>query len=140
MSTEPAQPIKITRQRQVILDHLEETPDFVSAQQLHTQLRVAGETIGLATVYRGLQWLADSGLVDAIRLTDGEVGYRRCSTEHHHHLICRRCGKTVEISADRLENWANEVAAANGFHAPDHSVEISGICDDCWAANSETTD
>ena len=138
MNTEDTPSMRITRQRRVLLDHLDGTPDFATAQEVHTQLRVAGESIGLATVYRGLQWLADAGLVDAIRMNDGEMGYRRCSPAHHHHLICRQCGRTIEISAELVETWASQVATAHGFHAPDHNVEISGLCDDCWRARDTT--
>ena len=72
--------------------------DFTSAQDLHARLRTEGHKVGLATVYRALQTLADQGQVDVLRTDDGEAVYRRCSTgAHHHHLVCRSCGRTVEV-------------------------------------------
>ncbi|EPH00423.1 hypothetical protein HMPREF1531_02535 [Propionibacterium sp. oral taxon 192 str. F0372] len=129
--------LRLTRQRQVILDHMNDTNEFVSAQKAHAQLKMAGESVGLATVYRGLQWLAGEGLVDAIRMVDGEIGYRRCSTEHHHHLICRTCGRAVEILPEALERWAIQVATEHGFHEPEHHVEVYGVCDACWSAMTD---
>ena len=111
MSTETtADRPHLTRQRKLICAHLDTAEEFLSAQQVHAALRAAGETIGLATVYRGLQWLAEADMVDAIRNNDGEMVYRRCSTNHHHHLICRSCGRAVEVSGEALEEWARQVA------------------------------
>ena len=63
-----------------------------------------GEGIGLTTVYRTLQTLADGGEVDVLRTGSGEAVYRRCATaHHHHHLVCRRCGATVEIEGPAVE-------------------------------------
>lgn len=131
MSTE-SRP-RLTRQRQLVANHLDEAREFLTAQQVHAALRTEGEAIGLATVYRGLQWLAEAGLVDSIRTADGEAAYRRCSPAHHHHLICRYCGRTVEVSGDVLERWSQQVASEHGFHEPEHFVEVYGICASCWA-------
>ncbi|HLT85715.1 MAG TPA: transcriptional repressor [Phototrophicaceae bacterium] len=81
----------MTRQRAAVSALLERTEDFRSAQQLHESLRESGDTIGLATVYRTLQGLVETGEVDVLRADDGETLYRRCeSDKHHHHLVCRR--------------------------------------------------
>lgn len=130
MNTDSPRP-RLTKQRQLVMDHLEGADEFYTAQQVHAALRGDGEAIGLATVYRGLQWLADAGLLDTLRTPDGEVAYRRCSPAHHHHLICRRCGRTEEVSGDALEQWSQEVAAAHGFRDPEHFVEVYGLCSDC---------
>lgn len=122
---------KLTKQRQLILDHLDRVDEFLTAQQLHVTLRNEGETIGLATVYRGLQWLEEAGIVDAIRTEDGEVAYRQCSVAHHHHLICRRCGKAIEVSGEALEEWSRAVATQYGYTEPEHFVEVYGLCPEC---------
>ena len=131
MSTESGHRPRLTKQRQLIYDHLDNADEFWSAQQVHADLRNAGETIGLATVYRGLQWLGEAGLVDTIRSNEGEVVYRRCSPVHHHHLICKRCGRAVEVAGDALENWSQQVAAEHGYRDPEHFVEVYGICSNC---------
>lgn len=127
----------MTRQRTAVAELLDEIDDFRSAQQLHEQLRARGDGIGLATVYRTLQSLADDGAVDVLRTEGGENVYRRCDrTEHHHHLVCRSCGRTVEIDGPTVEAWAAAVGAAQGFSDIQHTVELFGTCADCRAAAS----
>ncbi len=121
-----------TRQRAEVLALLSDTDGFRSAQQLHAQLRASGSGVGLTTVYRTLQILADVGEVDQMRLPDGEQLYRRCSrSQHHHHLVCRGCGRTVEIEGAAVERWAEKQAAEHGFTDVDHTLEIFGQCAGC---------
>ncbi|HEY4224479.1 MAG TPA: transcriptional repressor [Pseudolysinimonas sp.] len=120
-----------TWQREAVREALGTTEGFVSAQTLHAHLRDAGSPIGLATVYRALADLAVEGDADSLQ-QEGESLYRACTPgAHHHHLICRNCGKTVEISADPVERWARDIAAANGFTSPEHVVDVFGLCADC---------
>ena len=123
--------VRSTRQRAAITDLLNELDGFRSAQELHDQLRRRGEGIGLTTVYRTLQSMATAGLVDSLRTDTGESVYRRCSEQHHHHLVCRRCGSTVEVSGGQVESWATEVAREHGFSDVSHTVEVFGVCGDC---------
>jgi len=123
-----------TRQRAAVSAALESTNEFLSAQDLHEALRAGGDRIGLATVYRSLQTLADDGTVDVRRGEDGEATYRRCSTGHHHHLVCRLCGRTVEVESQVVERWAAGVARDSGFVDAVHTVEITGTCQGCAGA------
>jgi Fur family ferric uptake transcriptional regulator len=116
-----------------VLALLDDLEGFRSAQDLHALLRSRGEGVGLATVYRIMQTLVDSGEVDLLRGDDGEVVYRRCSTDHHHHLVCRRCGRTVEVAAPPVERWAARVAAEHGFVEVEHQIEVFGVCAACAA-------
>ena len=121
-----------TRQRAEVLALLAGTDEFRSAQQLHAQLRSGGSGVGLTTVYRTLQILADAGEVDQMRLPDGEQLYRRCSrSQHHHHLVCRSCGRTEEVEGPTVEKWAEKVAAEHGFTEVGHTIEIFGRCAEC---------
>lgn len=105
---------------------------FLGAQAIYARIRAEGTPIGLATVYRILQDLAAAGQVDVVRSGEGEALYRLCgSPGHHHHLICRHCGRAVELDADVVERWAQEVAEEHGFTAADHVVEIVGTCRGC---------
>ncbi|TFV47826.1 transcriptional repressor [Blastococcus sp. TF02A_35] len=122
-----------SRQRDAVLGLLEELDGFRSAQDLHTLLRERGDTVGLATVYRALQALVDDGLLDVLRGPDGEAGYRRCSPSHHHHLVCRSCGLTVEVAAPPVERWTARVAAEHGFADVRHDLEVFGTCRGCAA-------
>jgi Fur family ferric uptake transcriptional regulator len=120
-----------TWQKDAVRHALSEATGFVSAQDLHLVLRNHGSTIGLATVYRALADLATQGEADSLQSKDGELLYRACGTDHHHHLICRQCGKTVEIEAEKVEAWADEVAKAHGFVRPSHTIDIFGDCENC---------
>lgn len=122
-----------TKQRVAVSSALDQVTEFVSAQQLHSLLREGGDGVGLATVYRTLQQLAEDGEVDVVKSADNEAMYRRCSRGHHHHLLCRSCRRTVEVESPSIEKWAQKVAAANGFADVDHVVEITGICAECQA-------
>jgi Fur family transcriptional regulator, ferric uptake regulator len=123
--------VRSTRQRAAISALLETFDYFRSAQELHDELRRRGENIGLTTVYRTLQSMAAAGMLDTLRTDTGESVYRRCSDGHHHHLVCRICGSTVEVGAHEVEAWAAEVAAEHGFSDVSHTIEIFGTCSEC---------
>lgn len=128
------QPVRrTTRQQVAVADQLRGQEDFLSAQELHSALRGSGESVGLATVYRILQNMAADGEVDVLRAPDGEAIYRQCSTGHHHHLVCRTCGRAVEVEGPQVERWAATVSASHGFTEVEHTVEIFGVCADCAA-------
>lgn len=128
----PAQPgFRRTRQRAAISTLLGEIDDFRTAQQIHDLLRNGGESVGLTTVYRTLQAMTEAGEVDVIRV-DSEQLFRRCGTlSHHHHLVCRKCGHTVEIVGSIVEQWARATADEHGFRDVDHEIEIFGLCGRC---------
>jgi len=124
-----------TWQREAVREALGSNEGFVSAQGLHSSLREAGSSIGLATVYRALAVLAVEGEADSLQSDQGESLYRACTPgQHHHHLICRNCGLTVEIEADAVEAWAHKVASDNGFTQASHIVDVFGLCARCSAA------
>ncbi|WP_327069320.1 transcriptional repressor [Kitasatospora sp. NBC_01250] len=129
----PSPRARSTRQRAAVSAALDEIEDFRSAQELHDMLKHRGDSVGLTTVYRTLQSLADAGEVDVLRTADGEAVYRRCSSGHHHHLVCRLCGSTVEVEGPAVERWANTVAAEHGFSDIAHTLEIFGTCAECTA-------
>ncbi|MGA9376649.1 MAG: Fur family transcriptional regulator [Mycobacterium sp.] len=123
--------VRSTRQRAAISALLEDIAGFRSAQELHDELRQRGEGIGLTTVYRTLQSMAAAGQVDTLRTDTGESVYRLCSQHHHHHLVCRMCGNTVEVAGGAAEIWADEVAVEHGFTDVSHTIEIFGVCSRC---------
>lgn len=123
-----------TRQGELIGEVLDEVSGFRSAQEIHAELRRRGRPVGLTTVYRHLNLLAEHNGVDVLRTPEGEAIYRRCAAaEHHHHLICRSCGRTVEFEGPELERLAASVARSAQFHDVSHTVEIVGTCNDCAA-------
>lgn len=127
----PLPGLRSTRQRTAVARLLDITDDFRSAQEIHEALRRSGEGIGLTTVYRTLQTLADAGEIDMLRTDSGEAVYRRCSAHHHHHLVCRHCGHTIEVEGPTVELWAEKIAAEHHFTDISHTVEIFGTCRSC---------
>jgi len=114
---------------------LVEAGGFRSAQDIYARLRAGGQPIGLSTVYRHLQSLAEQGEADVIRTSDGEATYRYCQAQgvHHHHLVCRTCGRAEEVEDRPVERWARAVAERFGYTDIDHVVEVFGTCGDCSA-------
>lgn len=126
-------PQRATRQRSAVASLLQDVDDFQSAQALHDLLKDRGENIGLTTVYRSLQAMVNAGDIDVLVRTDGETLYRRCGQRagHHHHLVCRECGLTVEIEGPAVENWTSAVAEEHGFSDVSHTMDIFGLCPNC---------
>lgn len=125
---------RATKQGEAVRDALRTIGGFRSAQDVYATLRLNGATVGLSTVYRHLQGYVDDGVVDVIHTPEGEATYCYCGDPgdgHHHHLVCRSCGRTVEIEGRAVERWAGEVAAKHGYSDVDHTVELFGICPEC---------
>lgn len=118
-----------TRQRGLVHDKLKEMGGFVSANKLHMEL--AENKIGLATIYRHLNDMVAAGDADTIASDGGEQLFRLCGSEHHHHLVCRVCGRTVEIEAPPIEQWVQQMARSNDYFDVEHVVELVGVCAEC---------
>jgi Fur family transcriptional regulator, ferric uptake regulator len=123
---------RATRQRAAIAQVMADLDAFLSAQELHALLRSDGTPVGLTTVYRNLQGMAERGEVDVVRRADGEALYRKCSSgQHHHHLVCRSCGFSVEIENDEVERWTDLAAKRHRFSDVSHDLELFGVCESC---------
>lgn len=121
-----------TRQRAAVIEVLRDIDTFSSAKDIHHALMEREHKVGLTTVYRTLQSLSEIDAVDVLHMAGGESLYRHCETdEHHHHLVCTKCGSTVEIGGDAVENWAADVAKQHGFVLEGHTAEIFGLCRKC---------
>jgi len=124
---------RVTRQRVAIAELLEDVEEFRSAQQIHQMLQERGQEIGLATVYRTLNAMAEQGQLEVFLQPTGEHTYLRCEprSEHHHHLVCRVCGRTVDVAAPELERIVEALAADHAFTDVEHSIDFLGTCRDC---------
>lgn len=126
--------VRRTRQGAAIEDVLREADGFRTAQELYDRLRHRGDKVGLTTVYRHLNLLAEHHLADVVHREDGESQYRLCGAAtadpvgHHHHVVCRRCGRSVAVEGPEVEDWAERVAAAAGYTDISHTVELFGLC------------
>jgi Fur family ferric uptake transcriptional regulator len=125
---------RASRQREAVRAALASAGGFRSAQDVYAGLRADGDPVGLSTVYRHLQAFAEEGGVDAIHTPDGETTYRYCGPSpqrHHHHLICRECGRAEEIEGRAIETWAERTAGEHGYTDVEHTVELFGRCATC---------
>ncbi|GAA1939979.1 Fur family transcriptional regulator [Nocardioides hwasunensis] len=123
--------VRPTRQRRAVAAALAGLDDFRSAQEIHDLISQQGGSVGLATVYRTLAALAEAGEVDMLRNEDGEAVWRSCSDAHHHHLVCRTCGATVEVEGPAVERWTSAIAREHGYADLSHTLEIFGTCPRC---------
>lgn len=126
---------RTTKQRTIIAAQLRQLDEFVTAQRIHEILTSNGAKVGIATVYRNLQTMANNGDVDVLHI-DGEALYRTCDVQkHHHHIVCRKCGKAVEIEIPGFEQWVRTHASRHGYTDIEHTVEIFGLCPQCSKKN-----
>jgi Fur family transcriptional regulator, ferric uptake regulator len=123
-------------QRTAVLEVLGASGRFRTAQDIYSELRSRGARIGLTTVYRHLQRLADDDKIHTVQTTDRQTAYRLCSRSPHHHLVCTGCGTGIEIADTELDQWVESEAGRRGYRDVTHSVEIFGLCPDCAAAAS----
>ena len=123
--------VQPTPQRLTVAAELLREPDDVTAQELHARLRARGERLGLATVYRTLALLADAGAVDTMSHHPGELCYRWCGDDHHHHLVCSDCHRVVEVGECELDPWLDRLTAEHGFVVTGHRLEVAGVCASC---------
>lgn len=124
-----------TWQKTAVKDALNASTGFVSAQELYQALVLQGQKIGLTTVYRALIDLVQVGEADSLASAEGETKYRNCTTDHHHHLICRKCGRAVEFELAGFEAAADQLARSHGFKDVSHSIELFGICSNCGVSD-----
>lgn len=133
MTAEPEQPVRRhTRQAESVREVLRGADSFRTAQQVYADAVRAGHRVGLTTVYRHLNAMAAGGSVDVVHRPDGEAQFRLCGVEtdgeHHHHVVCRVCGRSERVSGPEVERWADRVAAAAGYTDVTHTVEVFGLC------------
>lgn len=126
-----------TMQRRAILDAMASSPRFRTAQEVYSELRTSGSRVGLTTVYRHLQQLAENGDIHALQLADRQTAYRLCSHEAHYHLVCTECGQAVEIRGAGLDEWVANEARTRGYSQVTHAVEIFGLCPTCAATTAK---
>ena len=127
--------LKSTLPRLKILQLFEqENESHFTAEDIHAQLLVIGDNVGLATVYRVLNQFEEAGIIIKHRFDSGQSIYELNTGEHHDHLVCMRCNKVIEFVDDIIEERQAMIADKHGFSMNDHSLNIYGICKDCQTA------
>jgi Fur family transcriptional regulator, ferric uptake regulator len=119
--------------RESVVEFLDGQDCCVSAQEIHSGLRKVRRRVGIASVYRALETLADLRLVKRVDAGDGIARYEPAAADggHHHHLVCRDCGKVEAFSDSRLERAIDRVAGGLGYSVEEHEVVLLGACADC---------
>jgi Fur family transcriptional regulator, ferric uptake regulator len=120
--------------RALLIDYLGSQTCCRAAQEIHAELAGRGERVGLATVYRALDILAEHGLVQRVDIGDGIARYEPVlddHAEHHHHLVCDECGRVEPFADPRLEQAIEAVEERSGYSVATHDVVLRGACADC---------
>lgn len=127
---------RLTHPRRLVLSILREAKIPLSPQTIHQCALERNEEIGLASVYRALALLGDLGFVRRVHDHEECQGYVLASPGHHHHLICRYCGKAVEFSgADDLSSFMDRIEEQTGFSIEEHLLQFYGLCPECQRKN-----
>ncbi len=128
---------RITAARRTVLEALAADSGHMTAPDLVTAVHARAPQIGRASVYRALELLTRLGVVQASTLGGGSATYMLAPAGHHHHLVCRVCGRTIEFDECALGEIAGRLAAALGFQIEGHLVEVYGRCAECCPAGSQ---
>ena len=130
--------LKVTNQRLLVLEVLADHRDkHMTAEDIYELVKEDYPDIGLATIYRTVQLLREMQLVDRINLDDGCLRYEISDMSdgeikhHHHHLICKTCGKVVPFEEDLLDELERLVEQETGFKVSDHELKFYGQCEEC---------
>lgn len=131
---------RLTVARTAILDLMSRTSSHMSAKEIHASLYRSNPSLGLTTVYRTLDLLAQMNLIHKITLGDGQSRYefkRGTREDHHHHLICAECGQIFNYTEFEREELAlikkteEKLAKKYNFKIIDHNIEFYGLCEKC---------
>jgi Fur family ferric uptake transcriptional regulator len=119
--------------RASLIDFLATQSCCQSAQEIHAELAERGDRVGLASVYRALDTLAEHGLVQRVDIGDNTARYEpvRADSHHHHHLVCGECGKLEPFADPHLERAIDAVEQRSGYAVVAHEVVLRGACTDC---------
>ena len=120
-----------TRPREQISAVLSRERRYLSAAEIYTLLKKGRAKVSLSTVYRTLDLLQTKGEASSRVDEHGEATYVICAPTHHHHAICRKCGKVEEVACEAMERLAGELRAHHGFELDDHEMEFFGRCAAC---------
>lgn len=124
--------LKSTQQRNQIIDTFLSTQGHLSVEEVWSLVRKDYPKVSVATVYRTMKLLSESGLAHARHFGDGQTRYEPAvGKEHHDHLICTGCGTIIEFENDQIERLQGAVARRHGFQVTSHKMELYGLCQKC---------
>ena len=127
---------RLTPQRRLILDILSQSDAHLDAQEIYERARRRETNLSLATVYRTLSVLKETGLVHELHLDEEHHHYELSGKDEHSHLVCLECGRVIEVDNKAFVEAAAAVGLAYGFEVTTTQVELSGHCHDCATQQS----
>ena len=125
-----------TGARKVLAELVADRSDHFTAEDLLNDARARRVSVGRATIFRALDLLTELGLVERVDLPTGEHAFVVCEAEHHHHVVCSRCGRSAAVSDNGLETLADLVKQQTGFQVDTHRLELYGVCEACRKAGA----
>ena len=124
--------LKLTPQRRLILDIIHDAQAHLTAEEILTYVQSRAPGVNKSTVYRTLELLEELGCVYKSEL-DNRFIYHHAEEGHHHHLVCRSCGNSIECTEDLFRPIETTINSKYGFKADLRHVVMSGLCQDCRA-------
>jgi Fur family ferric uptake transcriptional regulator len=130
---------RLTRPRRQVAELIADRDDHFTASDLMADARRRGMAIGRATVFRSLEKLSALGQLERVRLPTGEQAYVACRPPdaHHHHVVCGRCGRSVEVAGCTIGSMTDEIRRRTGYDVATHHVELFGTCPECLASGAD---
>ncbi|WP_267524733.1 Fur family transcriptional regulator [Campylobacter sp. MG1] len=129
--------LKYTKQRESLLKLLYNTEGHHTPDELYEALKASGDdqNVGIATIYRTLNLLEESGMVTSISFGAAGKKFELANKSHHDHMICKSCNKIIEFKDDVIEQKQLKIAREHGFKLSSHLMQLYGICADCQDNN-----
>jgi Fur family ferric uptake transcriptional regulator len=116
-----------------VIQLLAEQPCALTAVEIEDALRGVGRSPGRASIYRVLDLLVEHGLAERVEVGDGQARFERQQPggEHHHHLVCERCGRLIAFDDPGLEHAIDKLSARLGMRISGHDILLRGACERC---------
>ncbi|HZK44390.1 MAG TPA: Fur family transcriptional regulator [Syntrophomonadaceae bacterium] len=121
---------KITPQRRIILDIINESRRPLTVEEISDQIKILQPSISIATIYRNLNLMVNIKLLSRLDLPSNSVRYQ-INQGDNHHLLCTECGKATKLGICPIEGEIARLVEEKGFKIDDHYFEITGICEGC---------
>jgi len=122
--------LKLTPQRKLIIDAIHETEAHLTAEEIIAHVQARMPEVHKSTIYRTLELLEGAGCVFKSELGDHSI-YHHAEEGHHHHLVCSRCGKTIECDEDLFTSVEGSLVEKYGFRVDFNHLVMSGLCEEC---------
>lgn len=132
---------RVSGPRRLVMELLAENAQPMTPLEIYQALSQSGRALGMVSVYRALDLLAELKLVCVVYNPDGSPGYVAGSVGHHHHILCKRCHRTITFAgSEDLSDLIKRVEAETNFRVSDHLLQLYGICPECQKILADTAE